>query len=120
MALFQKDEYLERLRNTKTRMDASGMDVLVVADPANMNYLTGYDGWSFYVPQVVVVALDAEEPIWIGRGMDAHGAKHTTFLSEDGIIGFPGLLCPVPGAASHELRRRCHTEPRMGRAADRP
>ena len=62
---------------------------MIVSDPANMNYLTGYDGWSFYVPQVVAVAFDADEPIWIGRGMDANGAKHTTFLRAEDIIGYP-------------------------------
>ena len=47
MALFAKEEYLERLGKTKARMTDAGVDVLVVSDPANMNYLTGYDGWSF-------------------------------------------------------------------------
>jgi ectoine hydrolase len=89
MALFKTDEYLNRIKNTKTRMQSSGIDVLVVSDPANMNYLTGYDGWSFYVPQTVVVSLEDEQPIWVGRGMDASGAKHTTFLKEDHIIGYP-------------------------------
>ncbi len=89
MTLFTKDEYLDRIDKTKNRMHSAGIDVLIVSDPANMNYLTGYDGWSFYVPQVVMVALDADEPIWIGRGMDANGAKHTTFLREEDIIGYP-------------------------------
>jgi Xaa-Pro dipeptidase len=89
MALFQTEEYLGRIRNTKKRMTDAGIDVLIVSDPANMNYLTGYDGWSFYVPQAVVVSLDEEQPIWIGRGMDANGARYTTFLSEDNIIGYP-------------------------------
>jgi Xaa-Pro dipeptidase len=89
MALFETEEYLTRIKNTKTRMDGSGIEVLVVADPANMNYLTGYDGWSFYVPQVVVVAMDARAPVWIGRGMDANGALHTTFLSRGNIVGYP-------------------------------
>jgi Xaa-Pro dipeptidase len=89
MSLFATDEYLSRIRKTKDSMDETGIDVLVVSDPANMNYLTGYDGWSFYVPQVVVVAMDLETPIWIGRGMDANGAKHTTFLSPEHIIGYP-------------------------------
>ncbi|MGW8186965.1 MAG: aminopeptidase P family N-terminal domain-containing protein, partial [Desulfobacterales bacterium] len=53
MTLFAKDEYLDRLEKTKKRMNTAGIDVLIVSDPANMNYLTGYDGWSFYVPQVV-------------------------------------------------------------------
>ncbi len=89
MPLFTKDEYLERLSKTKSKMAAAGIDVLVVADPANMNYLTGYDGWSFYVPQCLVVSLNADTPYWVGRGMDAAGARHTTFLSEDHIIGYP-------------------------------
>jgi Xaa-Pro dipeptidase len=89
MALFQTEEYLERIRKTKSRMTDASIDVLIVCDPANMNYLTGYDGWSFYVPQAVVVSLDEEQPFWIGRGMDANGARHTTFLSGDNIIGYP-------------------------------
>jgi ectoine hydrolase len=89
MTLFAKDEYLDRIEKTKKRMNSAGIEVLIVADPANMNYLTGYDGWSFYVPQVVTVAVDADEPIWIGRGMDANGAKHTTFLRAEDIIGYP-------------------------------
>jgi ectoine hydrolase len=89
MSLFTTDEYLSRIKKTKNSMDEAGIDVLVVSDPANMNYLTGYDGWSFYVPQVVVVDMDLETPIWIGRGMDANGAKHTTFLSAEHIIGYP-------------------------------
>jgi Xaa-Pro dipeptidase len=89
MALFPTEEYIERLRRTKTRMGEAGIDVLVSSDPANMNYLTGYDGWSFYVPQCVVVSLDTDTPLWIGRKMDVAGARHTTFLPDAHIIGYP-------------------------------
>lgn len=89
MSLFEKSEYMERLRNTRIRMAEAGIDLLVVTDPSNMNYLTGYDGWSFYVPQCVVVSLDGELPLWIGRSMDIAGARHTTFLPESNIIGYP-------------------------------
>jgi Xaa-Pro dipeptidase len=66
-------------------MQEKGIDVLLVSQPANMNYLTGYDGWSFYVHQVVIVALDQDEPMWLGRGMDANGARLTTYLAQDNI-----------------------------------
>jgi len=89
MALFSTEEYLGRIDRTKERMAVAGIDVLIVADPANMNYLTGYDGWSFYVHQVVIVEMDSMEPVWVGRGMDANGAGHTTFLKTDNIIGYP-------------------------------
>src|SRR5215510_12566220 len=89
MQPFDKKEYLDRIRATKERMAARGIEVLLAADPANMNYLTGYDGWSFYTPQCVVVALELEEPLCIVRGMDANGAKVTTFLEHANIIGYP-------------------------------
>ncbi|MGA7876187.1 MAG: M24 family metallopeptidase [Desulfoferrobacter sp.] len=96
MALFETREYLERVRKTKEQMAEKGIEVLLVADPANMNYLTGYDGWSFYVPQVVIVGADLKEPIWVGRGMDVNGAKHTTFLALENIIGYPDNYVQSP------------------------
>jgi len=89
MQPFAKTEYLERIRRTKERMATAGIDTLLAVDPANMNYLTGYDGWSFYTPQVVIVAQDQDEPICITRLMDANGAKLTTFLDHKNILGFP-------------------------------
>jgi len=89
VTLFSEAEYRQRIETTRHRMSEAGIDVLVVSDPANMNYLTGYDGWSFYVPQCVVIAVDEDTPLWIGRGMDSAGARLTTFLSDDNIIGYP-------------------------------
>lgn len=84
-AVFEQQEYVRRVEATKRSMQEKGIDLLVISQPANMNYLTGYDGWSFYVHQVVLVALEQEEPMWLGRGMDANGARLTTSLSEDNI-----------------------------------
>jgi len=89
MPAFEAAEYRERQAKTKARMAAEGVDVLIASDPANMCYLSGYDGWSFYVHQLLVVALDADAPIWIGRGMDAGAAKVTTYLAHDDIVGYP-------------------------------
>ncbi len=89
MQAFDREEYLARIENTKLRMMQFGLDVLLVCDPANMNYLTGYDGWSFYTPQAVVVALAQDEPICIVRGIDRNGARVTTFLDDANIIGYP-------------------------------
>lgn len=69
-------------------MEAKGIDVLIVSDPSNMNWLTGYDGWSFYVHQCVVVPPTGE-PIWYGRGQDANGAKFTAYLKHENIVGYP-------------------------------
>src|SRR3546814_4827144 len=69
-------------------MEKAGVDLLIVTDPSNMAWLTGYDGWSFYVHQCVLVLPD-EDPIWYGRGQDANGAKRTVYLAHDRIIGYP-------------------------------
>jgi len=111
MALFYRDEYERRLALVRKRMEAAGVEVLVACDPANMNYLTGYDGWSFYVPQCVVVAGDAEKPIWIGRKMDVNGARHTTWIGEDNIIGYPEDYVQSPvkhpmNVVGEEIRKR--------------
>jgi Xaa-Pro dipeptidase len=93
---FEKSEYLVRIRKIKKSMADQGVDVLLATNPANMNYLTGYDGWSFYVHQLVVLALDSDEPVWIGRGMDANAAKVTTFLDHDNILGYPDDYVQTP------------------------
>jgi len=89
MTAFERGEFLVRLQKTKQRMGESGIELLLVSDPSNLNYLTGYDASSYYVHQVVVVALEAEEPLWIGRKMDVACARYTAFLQPANIIGYP-------------------------------
>jgi ectoine hydrolase len=88
MAAFPDVEYTRRLERTRSRMAEAGLDALLVTDPANMNYLTGYDAWSFYVPQAVIVPLQPEAPVWVGRGMDAQSAILTTTLPRDNILSY--------------------------------
>ncbi len=87
--VFEISEYERRVRLTKERMDHAGIEVMLVVDPANMNYLTGYDGWSFYVHQGVIVIGDRDEPVWFGRRQDANGARITSWLNDDSIFGYP-------------------------------
>ena len=61
--LFTVTEYKERLNKVKTLMQKKGIDLLISQDPANMNYLTGYDAWSFYYAQCVLVHVNEDEPI---------------------------------------------------------
>ncbi|AZO18027.1 M24 family metallopeptidase [Mesorhizobium sp. M2A.F.Ca.ET.043.05.1.1] len=86
---FERSEFATRVTAVKKEMERRGIDVLLLSEPANANYLTGYDAYSFYVPQMIVVVLDREEPIWVGRGMDAISAFMTTYLSDDSIRSFP-------------------------------
>lgn len=86
--IFDEAEYERRVARTKERLREEDLDAIVVADPANMNYLTGYDGWSFYVHQAVVVTPNRDEPVWIGRDMDGGGARATTHLGDESIRAY--------------------------------
>ena len=61
-----------------------------------MGYLTGFDGWSFYTPQAVLVHLDEEWPVWFGREQDAKSAHITTDLPARNIIAFSEPLVHHP------------------------
>ncbi|MBV9754243.1 MAG: M24 family metallopeptidase [Hyphomicrobiales bacterium] len=85
---FSRDEYVSRLAKIRKEMSKRGLDLLIVNDVANQHYITAYDGWSFYTPQVVIVP-PAGEPVWIGRAMDAAGGKLTVWMRPENVVGFP-------------------------------
>ena len=93
---FTQSEFDLRIKKIKSSMDDKGLDLIVITDPSNMNYTTGYDGWSFYVPQGVIISLDHNQPIWFGRMQDSKGAKVTTFLKEENILPYPEELIQDP------------------------
>ncbi|MSP83800.1 MAG: M24 family metallopeptidase [Alphaproteobacteria bacterium] len=89
MVAFAREEYQNRLARVRARMAESKLDLLVVTDVANQHYLTGYDGWSFYTPQVVVVLIEDGPPYWVGRSMDAAGGRLTAWLPPANVVGWP-------------------------------
>lgn len=93
---FSEDEYKFRLRRVKERMRAEEIDVLVVTEPANIYYLCGYDAWSFYTVQALIVFLDEELPLWVGRLIDAQSAHVTTNLPDERIIPYPDIYVHAP------------------------
>ena len=94
--IFSKEEYNHRIKKVKESMSKKGIDILISTDPSNMNYLTGYDGWSFYVPQGIIISIDEDQPYWFGRKQDSNGARITTFLNEENIYGYPENLIQSP------------------------
>ncbi len=92
---FEAAEYAERQRRTREAMAARGIELLIVCDPSNMCWLTGFDGWSFYVHQCVVVGGDGEL-FWFGRGIDAPTARLTTDLPEQDIVVYPDHYVQSP------------------------
>ncbi|WP_380058588.1 M24 family metallopeptidase [Falsihalocynthiibacter sp. SS001] len=115
---FPQSEYDRRLALTRESMAAAEIDVLFVTNPSNQNWLTGYDGWSFYVHQGVIVPLEGD-PIWWGRTMDANGARRTVWMEEENIIFYADRytqaadIHPMEDLASH-LRIMGFSDKRIG------
>jgi ectoine hydrolase len=91
----EADEYALRLRRVRAAMSERRLGALVVSDPANLFYLTGYDAWSFYTPQCLVIPADGE-PQLFARAMDAAGAAYTCNLRAEEIHGYPEDLVHRP------------------------
>ena len=86
-APFSKGEYDRRIAKTRAAMEAAGIDVLLATDPSNQAWLTGYDGWSFYVHQGVILGSDGD-PIWWGRKQDANGGRRTVWMEDRCVQGY--------------------------------
>jgi ectoine hydrolase len=98
---FSPTEYTRRLALVRTAMVDNGIEVLFVEDPSNMAWITGYDGWSFYVHQGVLVFLN-QDPIWWGRNQDANGARRTVWMSDARIFGYADTF--VQSSTHHPMQ----------------
>ncbi|MBY5977672.1 M24 family metallopeptidase [Phaeobacter italicus] len=119
---FSRQEYDRRLTKTRAAMQALDLDILFVTDPSNQAWLTGYDGWSFYVHQGVILPQEGD-PIWWGRRMDSFGARRTVWMQESEIIGYDDSYVqsttrhPMQDLAQHLLAladRQGSARPRIG------
>lgn len=87
LAPFSQTEYDRRIALTRAAMDKAKVDVIFVTDPSNQAWLTGYDGWSFYVHQGVILGME-DQPIWWGRYMDMMGGRRTCWMDLENILGY--------------------------------
>ena len=83
---FTLEEYKQRLLKVQKMMLDQGIELLISHDTNNINYLTGYDAWSFYYAQCVLVHVNAEEPICFVRDQDSGGAHLKTYIKKENIV----------------------------------
>ena len=88
---FGQSEYDARIAKTRAEMSNRGLDTLIVSDPSNMGWLTGYDGWSFYVHQCVVLSLEGN-PLCFVRAQDANGGVRTVWMPDEDVHGYDEVL----------------------------
>ena len=102
MKNFSHEEYSLRVKKTLDSMASKNIDTLLVADPANIYYLCGFDAWSFYMPQTMIVSSKLDEPICFVRQMDVGGAYIQTYLKDENIIAYPEKLVHMPPRHPYE------------------
>ena len=102
---FSAFEFARRLGLAREAMAARGLDAIFCEDPSNMAWLTGYDGWSFYVHQGVILTLDGD-PIWWGRAQDAAGARRTVWMEDARVRFYAEHLVQNPDA--HPMEDLAH------------
>lgn len=95
-AAFSKAEYERRRLAILAAMEARGLDALLIGEPANVTWATGYDAWSFYTPQYLLVDQTGAL-IWLGRLMDAGAARFTTYLPDHQVVAYPEDLVQRDG-----------------------
>ena len=83
---FTVQEFKDRLNKVQQSMQKKGIELLISQDTANINYLTGYDAWSFYYAQCVIIHADHKEPLLFVRDQDAGGAFLQNCWSQENII----------------------------------
>ncbi len=119
---FSKAEYDDRLNRVRKAMAERDLELLVIGDPANINWLTGYDAWSFYTPQMMLVDMH-DGPFWMGRLMDAGAANFTTYLTQSQIVAYPETLVQRPDTHPMDyladwIRDNGHGRARIGYESD--
>ena len=77
-------------------METSGVDVLLIIDPGNLCWLTGYMGESAYVPQMLILAGDEAEPELVLRHQDVPCAVHSAYMAKRRYIAYPEELIADP------------------------
>lgn len=124
MALaFPKEEYTARLEQVRRKMADQGLNLLVVIDPAHMNYIAGYDAWSYQNTQALLVPAGQDEPVWVGRGIDAVSAHDTTWLSAENIVSYADFYADshthhAMDAIAQEICKRGWNSGRIGYEGD--
>ena len=90
---FSRREYARRYARAAALMDQSGLDALVLAQPASIRYFTGLPTWIWVLPPVMpVVAIlprDAGQATVVDSAFDRGGLETATWLNELSLYG-PG------------------------------
>lgn len=95
--IVERAEYERRVGRVREELARRDLDGILITDPANLYYLTGYNAWSFYTPQAIYLGA-AGDLVLMMREMDALGAHRTVVLGAEHVLGYPETLVHTPDA----------------------
>lgn len=84
-APFDGVEYARRLHDVRTRMEAAGVDILIVTSPENICYLSGFESVAYFVQQALIVDL-ASEPALVVRALEVPNAQASSIFQH--VVGY--------------------------------
>ncbi len=95
MALhFEQDEYDDRLRSVRDRMQDRQLDALLLFAQESMYWLTGYDTFGFCFFQCMIVLSDGRI-VLLTRAPDLRQARHTSIVEDIRIWVDHGSASPA-------------------------
>jgi len=110
---FAPEEYAERQARTRAAMAEAGIDVLLVIDPKNLNWLIGFRAKSYQEFQCLVFPLEDEPLTIICR--QAEVAELTDLTLADEVRGWSGQEPEDPiDVLAEVLRARGDLSRRVG------
>jgi ectoine hydrolase len=115
--VFSPGEYQQRMDRAKMSMAEKHIDTMVLADPASIFYLTGFDGLGFYQPQYLILNAEMVSPVVLARGMDAAAGAFTTRLPMERILAYEDHY--VDNAELHPIQLVCKLMLKNGWAIDK-
>ena len=77
--IFPLEEYQRRLDELRERMQERHFDVVIITEPENIHYLTGYQttGYSYF--QAIIVPID-KEPFMVTRLLESSNVTARTWV----------------------------------------
>jgi Xaa-Pro dipeptidase len=91
---FSTEVFKERFERIKERMGDRDIDVLLISQPTNQYYLSGYESESWYTFQMLVVIREKDEPIFVARNLEERAAKITTWMVDSNVRCYPEQYGP--------------------------
>ncbi|MFU9138745.1 M24 family metallopeptidase [Erwinia tasmaniensis] len=81
---FNADEYAGRIRRTRERQQAAGIDVMIVTGPENIFWLTGQQTPGYYTFQALLLPLEGE-PVFVIRQLEFCNFIANTFIADAAV-----------------------------------